>query len=125
MQYANPSTPTMCRIAYPVYTDGKPSQQILKHMQSQPKARLIARCNQVLRWRHAAEAPMESRPRRTDGPRRDGTQWRVQVDMVMIPGSGGDFGVLPGHVPTVSALKPGVMEIHKTSTDISKVAPRL
>lgn len=47
----------------------------------------------------------------------------VQVDMVMIPGSGGDFGVLPGHVPTVSALKPGVMEIHKTSTDISKVSP--
>lgn len=45
------------------------------------------------------------------------------MDMVLIPGAGGDFGVLPGHVPTVSALKPGVMEVHKTDKDIVKVPP--
>src|ERR1044072_6101005 len=31
------------------------------------------------------------------------------VDQVDIPGSEGDFGVLAGHAPTVSALRPGIM----------------
>ncbi len=33
------------------------------------------------------------------------------VDMVTLPGTEGDFGVLPGHAPVLSTLKPGVVEV--------------
>lgn len=33
------------------------------------------------------------------------------VDMVTVPGADGYFGVLPGHAPVMSALRPGVIEI--------------
>ena len=36
----------------------------------------------------------------------------VQVDMVLLPSTTGDFGVMPGHVPTVAQLRPGVVTIH-------------
>ena len=36
----------------------------------------------------------------------------VQVDQVLIPATTGEFGVLPGHVPTVAQLKPGVLAVH-------------
>lgn len=32
-----------------------------------------------------------------------------QVDMVVAPGSDGEFGVLPGHVPFLSGIVPGEM----------------
>lgn len=35
------------------------------------------------------------------------------VDMVIIAGSEGDFGVLPGHAPIVSSIRPGLLEIHE------------
>ena len=35
-----------------------------------------------------------------------------QVDMVVVPGSEGDFGVLPGHTPFVSTIRPGVIDVH-------------
>jgi F-type H+-transporting ATPase subunit epsilon len=31
--------------------------------------------------------------------------------MVEVPGAEGDFGVLPGHAPMISSLRPGVIEI--------------
>lgn len=34
------------------------------------------------------------------------------VDMVVVPGSEGDFGVLPGHAPVISLVRPGVIDIH-------------
>src|SRR5919107_3579369 len=34
------------------------------------------------------------------------------VDMVVVPGSEGDFGVLPGHAPLISTVRPGVIEIY-------------
>ena len=34
------------------------------------------------------------------------------VDMVVVPGAEGDFGVLPGHSPLISAVRPGVIDIH-------------
>ncbi len=34
------------------------------------------------------------------------------VDMVVVPGSEGDFGVLFGHAPLISSVRPGVVEIH-------------
>lgn len=36
----------------------------------------------------------------------------TEADMVVVPGSEGDFGVLPGHVPLISTLRPGVIEIY-------------
>lgn len=36
-----------------------------------------------------------------------------QVDEVNIPGSEGDFGVLPGHTPFLSTLRPGVLSYRK------------
>lgn len=35
----------------------------------------------------------------------------AEVDMVVVPGTEGDFGVLPGHAPVVSTLRPGVIEV--------------
>lgn len=31
------------------------------------------------------------------------------VDMVVVPGGDGDFGVLPGHAPLISTVRPGVI----------------
>jgi len=35
-----------------------------------------------------------------------------QVAMVVVPGAEGDFGVLPGHAPMMSTIRPGVIEIY-------------
>lgn len=37
------------------------------------------------------------------------------VEMVIIPGTEGEFGVLPGHAPFVSTLRPGVVTINPES----------
>lgn len=36
-----------------------------------------------------------------------------KVDLVLLPATTGDFGVMPGHVPTVAQLRPGVVTVHK------------
>lgn len=40
----------------------------------------------------------------------------TEADMVVVPGSEGDFGVLAGHVPIISTLRPGVIEVHDGNT---------
>ena len=35
------------------------------------------------------------------------------VEMVVVPGVEGDFGVLPGHSLLISAVRPGVIDIHE------------
>ena len=35
----------------------------------------------------------------------------IEADMVVVPGSEGDFGVLPGHAPLISTVRPGVLEV--------------
>ena len=35
------------------------------------------------------------------------------VDMVVVPGAEGDFGVLPGHTPLIATVRPGVIDIHQ------------
>ncbi len=35
------------------------------------------------------------------------------VDMVVVPGSEGDFGVLPGHAPFISTVRPGVIDVYQ------------
>lgn len=34
------------------------------------------------------------------------------VEMVEVPGEMGDFGVLPGHAPLMSMIRPGVVTVH-------------
>jgi len=34
------------------------------------------------------------------------------VDMVVVPGAEGDFGVLHGHAPLISTLRLGVIDVH-------------
>ncbi|KAJ4846826.1 hypothetical protein Tsubulata_004623 [Turnera subulata] len=36
-----------------------------------------------------------------------------EVDMVIVPATTGQMGVLPGHVPTIAELKPGVLSVHE------------
>lgn len=36
-----------------------------------------------------------------------------QVDMVIAPAVAGEMGILPGHVSSISELKPGLLSIHK------------
>src|SRR6266481_370035 len=35
------------------------------------------------------------------------------VEMVVVPGSEGNFGVLPGHAPLISTIRPGMIEIYE------------
>jgi F-type H+-transporting ATPase subunit epsilon len=35
-----------------------------------------------------------------------------EVEQVDVPGSEGDFGVLAGHAPLVSLLRPGILAVH-------------
>ena len=34
-------------------------------------------------------------------------------EMVVVPGTEGDFGVLAGHAPMISSIRPGVIEVHE------------
>lgn len=36
-----------------------------------------------------------------------------EVDMVVIPGTEGNFGVLPGHSPLISTIRPGTIDIYQ------------
>lgn len=36
----------------------------------------------------------------------------TQADMVVVPGAAGEFGVMAGHVPLVSTIRPGIVEVH-------------
>ena len=44
-----------------------------------------------------------------------------EVDMVVIPGVEGDFGILPSHAPMVSMLRPGVVEVHSSKGENKRV----
>ena len=35
------------------------------------------------------------------------------VEMVVVPGSEGDFGVLPRHAPFITTLRPGVIDVYE------------
>jgi len=35
------------------------------------------------------------------------------VEMVVVPGKEGDFGVMEGHMPLISSIRPGVLEIYE------------
>ena len=45
----------------------------------------------------------------------------LQVDMVLLPAVTGDFGAMPGHVPTIAQLRPGVVTMHnEMDKDVEK-----
>lgn len=41
----------------------------------------------------------------------------AEVDMVVVPGTEGDFGVLSGHAPVVSTLRPGVIDVNDDTAE--------
>ncbi|HEV2185755.1 MAG TPA: ATP synthase F1 subunit epsilon [Stellaceae bacterium] len=43
----------------------------------------------------------------------------TEVEMVVVPGSEGNFGVLPGHSPLISTIRPGMIELYETRQAIS------
>nr|CAD1841763.1 unnamed protein product [Ananas comosus var. bracteatus] len=43
-----------------------------------------------------------------------------EVDMVIIPATTGQMGVLPGHVATIAELKPGLLSVHEGMSLVQK-----
>jgi len=43
------------------------------------------------------------------------------VEMVVIPGVEGNFGVLPGHAPFISMIRPGMIEIYEGRTVTQRI----
>lgn len=43
------------------------------------------------------------------------------VEMVVVPGAEGDFGVLSGHAATVSSIRPGVLAVFENGNVTSRV----
>jgi len=43
------------------------------------------------------------------------------VEMVVVPGVEGDFGVLPGHAPFVSNVRPGVIAVFAESKVVQRI----
>src|SRR5713226_849077 len=44
----------------------------------------------------------------------------AEVEMVVVPGTEGNFGVLPGHSPLISTIRPGMIEVYETRPTISE-----
>ena len=38
------------------------------------------------------------------------------VEMVVVPGTEGNFGVLPGHAPLISSIRPGTIDVYEGQT---------
>jgi F-type H+-transporting ATPase subunit epsilon len=43
-----------------------------------------------------------------------------EFEMVVVPGAEGDFGVLAGHAPIVSSLRPGALDIYEGDTQTER-----
>jgi F-type H+-transporting ATPase subunit epsilon len=43
------------------------------------------------------------------------------VEMVVVPGTEGDFGVLPGHAPLVSTVRPGVIAVFEGNKVVQRI----
>ncbi|MGL4313652.1 MAG: ATP synthase F1 subunit epsilon [Sphingomonas sp.] len=46
-----------------------------------------------------------------------------EVYQVVVPGTEGDFGVLPGHAPFMSTIRDGALHIYKTEKSEPEVLP--
>ncbi|KAL0321734.1 UNVERIFIED_CONTAM: ATP synthase subunit delta', mitochondrial [Sesamum calycinum] len=61
-------------------------------------------------------------PAETVGDSKFNDAWKKlipNVDMVIVPATTGQMGVLPGHVATIAELKPGILSVHE-GNDVSK-----
>jgi F-type H+-transporting ATPase subunit epsilon len=53
-----------------------------------------------------------------------GMQLDLETDSVQLPGVNGEFGILPGHVELLAALKPGIVRYrHNGQTIIAAIGP--
>ena len=43
------------------------------------------------------------------------------VEMVVVPGTEGNFGVLPGHAPLISSIRPGTIDVYEGQTIIRRI----
>ncbi len=43
------------------------------------------------------------------------------VEMVVVPGGEGDFGVLPGHTPMISTVRPGTISVYENDKIKSRI----
>src|SRR6185312_2644909 len=43
------------------------------------------------------------------------------VEMVVVPGSEGNFGVLPGHAPLISTIRPGTIDVYEGRTIVRRI----
>lgn len=43
------------------------------------------------------------------------------VDMVVVPGTEGDFGVLAQHAPVIATLRPGFLTVHNDNEAVQKI----
>ncbi|MEO5373117.1 MAG: F0F1 ATP synthase subunit epsilon [Alphaproteobacteria bacterium] len=44
-----------------------------------------------------------------------------KVDMVVIPGTEGNFGVLPHHAPLISTIRPGVIDTYRNGAVFERI----
>ena len=44
-----------------------------------------------------------------------------EVDMVVVPGTEGYFGVLPGHAPLISSIRPGTIDVYQGKTIAERI----
>ncbi len=44
----------------------------------------------------------------------------TEAEMVVVPGTEGNFGVLPGHSPLISTIRPGMIEIYETRPGVTE-----
>jgi F-type H+-transporting ATPase subunit epsilon len=45
----------------------------------------------------------------------------TEVEMVVVPGTEGNFGVLPGHAPLISTIRPGTIDIYEGRTIVERI----
>src|ERR1700726_2229793 len=45
----------------------------------------------------------------------------TEVEMVVVPGSEGNFGVLPGHAPLISTIRPGTIDIYEGRAVVERI----
>jgi F-type H+-transporting ATPase subunit epsilon len=45
----------------------------------------------------------------------------AEVEMVVVPGTEGNFGVLPGHAPLISTIRPGTIDIYQGGAVIERI----
>src|SRR5437660_6229626 len=45
----------------------------------------------------------------------------TEVEMVVVPGTEGNFGVLPGHAPLISTIRPGTVDLYQGRTITERI----